>query len=350
MNIKKLQDQDVRGKKVIVRTDFNVSVDQSGDVKSIYKIAAAKVTIDFLVNNGASHIALLTHFGRPEDSDDKMTFSLEKLVDDVERILDRDVTFVPDCVGDHIENAMDQYAEGKVLLLENVRFYAEEKKDLDSFASRLCAPFDLYVNDAFAVCHRAHASVHAITKCVPSCAGMWLQKELAHLAQVKNAPEHPAIAIIGGAKIDTKIPMITEFSKKYDTVLVGGRTAVEAREKEMVFDTKVIFPTDFEYKFYDIGPKTIMRFCNEIKIAKTVVWNGPMGLIEKSEYKKGTFELISAIAQNKECFSLIGGGESVQLVEECGLMDEISFVSTGGGAMLAYLGGDTMPGVDVLLY
>lgn len=349
MPIKKIQDVNVRGKKVIVRVDFNVSLDNEGNVKARYKVAAAKETVDFLVEGGASHIALLTHFGRPDEVEDKMEFSLNVLRDDVERILGRSVTFISDCIGAPVENAMAGFAQGKVFLLENVRFYDEEKKNTQSFASQLCMPFDFYVSDAFAVCHRKHASVHAITTCIPSYAGLWMQKELEHLAKVKNNPDHPAVAIIGGAKIATKIPMINAFSAKYNTVLVGGRTAVEAREQNMTFDDSVIFPIDFEYKFYDIGPKTIEQFTKEISHAKTIVWNGPMGLIEQEKYKKGTFALIEAIANNRECFSLIGGGESVQLVEESGLMDKISFISTGGGAMLAYLGGDDMPGIDVLM-
>jgi phosphoglycerate kinase len=177
---------------------------------------------------------------------------------------------------------------------------------------------------------------------------MWLQQELEHLHRVKNSPVQPAVALIGGAKIDTKIPMIEEFATKYETVIVGGKTAVEAVERGMKFGDNVVFPIDFEYKYYDIGPKTIERFCDIIKGAKTVVWNGPMGLIEEEKYKKGTLALIEAIANNEDTFSLIGGGESVQMVQESGMMDKISFVSTGGGAMLTYLGGEEMPVIDVL--
>lgn len=348
MKIKKIQDVNVRGKKVLVRVDFNVSIDDDGDAKSHYKIDAAKQTVDYLVEGGATHIALLTHFGRPEEVEDKMQFSVECLTDDAARILGRDVEFVSDCIGEKVEAAMQGYAEGEVLLLENVRFYEEEKKDMESFASELCALFDVFVNDAFGVSHRKHASLHAITKCIPAYAGLWLQKELEHLKKVKNNPEHPAVAIIGGAKIDTKIPMINEFSGKYDAVLVGGKTAVEARERKMQFGDDVVFPIDFEYKFFDIGQKTVERFCEEIVKAKTIVWNGPMGLIEEEKYKRGSLQLLEAIAQNKDAFSLVGGGESTQLVEESGMMDKISFVSTGGGAMLAYLGGEEMPGIDVL--
>ncbi len=348
MNIKKVQDVDVHGKKVIVRVDFNISIDDDNHVKSTYKIAAAKHTIDLLVDGGASHIALLTHLGRPDGKIDKK-YSLEKIVDDVSAVLGRDVEFVSDCIGDNVSDAVSGFAQGKIILLENVRFHDGEKKDKKTFAAQLCAPFDVYVNDAFAVCHRVHASVHAITTCIPSFAGLWIQKELDQLHQVKTQPVQPAVAIIGGAKIDTKIPMIEEFQKKYETVLVGGRIAVEARDQKMQFDDNVILPVDFEYKYYDIGPHTIEKYCAIIAKAKTIVWNGPVGMIEEKKYTKGTFSLIEAIAKNTDAFSLIGGGESVQMVEESGLMDKISFVSTGGGAMLAYLGSEDLPGINVLM-
>jgi 3-phosphoglycerate kinase len=348
MEIKKIQNINVRGKKIIVRVDFNVSKDKNDHVKSTYKIAAAKNTIDMLIEKGASHIGLLTHFGRPDGKVDEQ-YSLRHIKDDIAKTLERDIVFVSDCVGDKVSNELGGFANGKVILLENVRFYEEEKKDTKSFAAELCTSFDIYVNDAFAVCHREHASVHAITKCIPSFAGLWVQKELKNLKKIKHHPIHPAVAIIGGAKIDTKVPMIEEFSDKYETVLVGGKTAVEAKERGMKFRDSVVFPIDFEYKYYDIGPKTIENFCEYIKTAKMIVWNGPMGVIEKEKYKKGTIKLIEQIAQNEDAFSLIGGGESAQMVEESGCIDKISFLSTGGGAMLTYLGGEEMPGIDVLL-
>ena len=347
MNIRKIQDADVRGKKVLVRVDFNESVDGSGDVMSSYKIAIAKDTIAYLIENGASYIGLLSHFGRPESREDR-SCSLEQITDDVSRVLGRDVDFVPECIGQVVRDAMDKYAEGQVLLLENVRYHEEEERDDPRFAGELCAAFDLYINEAFAVSHRKHASLHAITKCMPSYAGLWMQKEIKNLMRIKEAVDHPAVAIIGGAKIETKVPMIMEFARTYDTVLVGGRTAVEAIEKKMDLPKNVVLPLDFAYQYFDIGPLTIDRFTQYIQNARTVVWNGPMGKIEESEYKKGTLALINAMAQNTEAFSLIGGGESVQVAEESGVLDKISFVSTGGGAMLAMLGGEDMPGVEAL--
>jgi len=347
--IKKIQNVNVAGKKVLVRADFNVSLDKNKRAKSVYKIKAVKDTVDFLLENGASHIALLTHFGRPEKSEDKLEFSTKQLLADVCEVLEKEVEFVPDCIGEKVQDVIDGFGDGKIVLFENVRFYKEEKLNSKQFAANLCLPFDLYINDAFSVSHRCHASVEAVAKCIPAYAGLWLQKEIKNLSYVKTSPKHPAVAIIGGAKIDTKIPMIEMFAKKYEHVLVGGRTAVEAKDRKITFDDNVEFPIDFEYKFLDIGPGTIKRFCDKISRAKTIVWNGPMGLIEEEEYKKGTLSLIEAIAKNKNAFSLIGGGESVQMTEESGLGDKISFISTGGGAMLAFLGGDRMPGIEVLM-
>ena len=347
MQIKKIQDADVSGKKVIVRVDFNISIDDQKDVKSAYKLRAARETIEYLLRSGAACVALLTHFGRPEEKDDPVN-SVRNIADDVERILERSVIYVEDCIGEKVVQAVESSDVGAVILLENVRFYPEEEEDNADFAHGLCAPFDIYVNEAFAVSHRKHASVHAITTCIDAYAGLWLQKEIVNLEKVKSDPVHPAVAIIGGAKIETKIPVISELAKKYDKVLVGGRTAVEAQEKKMQLGPNVIFPVDYAYKFYDIGPKTMERFCDEIAKAKTIVWNGPMGLIEEEEYRKGTLALIEKIVANTEAFSLIGGGESVEMVEESGLIDKISFVSTGGGATLVYLGGEEMPGIDVL--
>ncbi len=348
MQIKKIQDADVHGKKVIIRVDFNISINELKDVKSAYKLRAAMETIEHLLRSGATHIALLTHFGRPEEKNDPAN-SVQNIADDVERILDRKIVFVSDCIGEKVVHALETTENGTILLLENVRFYPEEELDDATFARSLCAPFDIYVNEAFAVSHRKHASVHAITQCMDAYAGLWLQKELENLEKVKNSPDHPAVAIIGGAKIETKIPVINELAKRYDKVLVGGRTAVEAQEKKMILGDNVVLPIDYAYKFYDIGPKTIERFCEEIAQARTIVWNGPMGLIEEEEYKKGTMALIEKIVANTEAYSLIGGGESVQIAEESGLLDKLSFVSTGGGATLVYLGGEEMPGIDVLM-
>ncbi len=348
MQLQTIHHADVTGKNVLVRVDFNESVDTMGNVKSSYKIGAAKATVDWLVEHGAAHVALLSHFGRPEGPQD-MRYSLDQLKDDVARIIARDVVFVPACVGAAVADALRTTPDGTVLLLENVRYHNGEETNNGTFAGELCAPFDMYVNEAFAVCHRAHASVHAITRCLPSYAGLWLAKEVDSLTRVKNHPEQPAVAIIGGAKIETKVPLITAFAQNYATVLVGGRTAVEAMEQRMTFPDNVIFPEDFAYKFYDIGPRATAHFAVVIADAKMIVWNGPMGKIEEEAYRVATCTLLRAIADNRDAYSLIGGGETVQVAEECGVLDRVSFASTGGGAMLAFLGGEDMPGVDVLV-
>ncbi len=348
MTLQTIHSVDVAGKNVLVRVDFNESVDAFGDVKSSYKISAAKETVDWLLDHGAAHVGLLTHFGRPTSPRD-VRFSLDQLEDDVARVLGRAVLFVPACSGTPVVDALQRTPHGTVLLLENVRYHDAEEADDAVFAGELCAPFDLYVNEAFAVCHRAHASVHAITRCMPSYAGLWLAKEVDYLTRVKNHPERPAVAIIGGSKIETKVPLITAFAQSYDTVLIGGRTAVEAQEKNMTFPKNVIFPDDFAYKFYDIGPRATEHFAEVIANAKMIVWNGPMGKIEEEAYRVATCALLQAISENHQAFSLIGGGETVQVAEECGVLDRVSFASTGGGAMLAFLCDERMPGIEVLM-
>ncbi len=346
MNIKKIQDANVEGKNVLMRVDFNVSLDEKGDVIEAHKIRAAKDGLEWLIENGAKKIALLTHFGRP-DGEVKSEFSVKQIADDVERILERKVFFVNDCIGEKVKNEIEN-GEDKIVLLENVRFYAEEKKGDIEFAKKLAEPFDIYVNDSFGVDHRGHASLYAIADILPSYGGIWLQKEIENLKKVKNLQNRLAVAIIGGSKIATKLPLIEMFEKSYDYVLVGGRVAVEAIEQGIEFSEKVILPVDFTGGTLDIGPKTIELFREKIEQAKTIVWNGPMGKFEEKPYDTGTRELVKFVAENKNAFSLIGGGESVQALAESGYWDDISFVSTGGGAMLSFLIGEKMLGIEAL--
>lgn len=347
MNIKKIQDADVQGKNVLMRVDFNVSLDENEDVIEAHKIRAAKDSLELLIENGARKVALLTHFGRP-DGEIKPEFSVRQIVDDVERILGIKVSFVNDCVGEKVKEEIEN-GESQIVLLENVRFYAEEKEGDVEFAKRLAEPFDVYVNDSFGVDHRGHASVCAIVDILPSYGGIWLQKEIENLEKVKNNQERPAVAIIGGAKIATKLPLIEMFEKSYDYVLVGGRVAVEAVEQGIEFSDKVILPVDFAGGTLDIGPKTIELFREKIEQAKTIVWNGPMGKFEEKPYDTGTRELVKFVAENRDAFSLIGGGESVQALAESDYWDDISFVSTGGGAMLSFLIGERMLGIEGLV-
>ncbi|MCK4635646.1 MAG: phosphoglycerate kinase [Candidatus Moranbacteria bacterium] len=347
MNIKKIQNADVNGKNVLLRVDFNVSLDEKGDVIESHKILAAKESLEWLIENGARKIALLTHFGRP-DGEIKPEFSVKQIADDVERILKRKVFFANDCIGEKVKGEIEN-GENQIILLENVRFYSGEKKGDVKFAKKLAEPFDIYVNDSFGVDHRGHASLYVITDILPSFGGIWLQKEIENLEKVKNLQKRPAVAIIGGSKIATKLPLIKMFEKSYNYVLVGGRVAVEAIEQGINFSEKVILPVDFTGETLDIGPKTIELFREKIEQAKTIVWNGPMGKFEEKPYDIGTRELVKFVAGNKDAFSLIGGGESVQALAESGYWEDISFVSTGGGAMLSFLIGEEMLGIEKLV-
>jgi phosphoglycerate kinase len=255
--------------------------------------------------------------------------------------------FVDDCVGEKVSAGLDNLALGEVLLLENVRFYPEEEKNDGDFSQKLANGFDIFVNDAFAVSHRDQASVTGITKFLPSYAGFWLQKEIENLDKVKNNPEHPAVAIIGGAKIETKLPVISKLVENYDHVLVGGKIANEVLDQNIKFSDKVMLPIDFGGDRLDIGPETIEKYKKIIAGAKTIVWNGPMGKFEEKPYDIGTNEVLKAVIESG-AYVLMGGGESVEILEEQQAMDKISFVSTGGGAMLEYLSGKKLPGLEVI--
>lgn len=344
MKLKQIKNAEVGGKRVLVRVDFNVSVD-GGHVKEKFKIEACKETVEHLLGAGAK-VALLSHLGRPFGRVD-FDLSFEKILPDIELILERKVRFSPNCIEEEVVKSLDKLGNEEVLLLENVRFHEGEKTNNGDFAEALAANFDIYVNDAFSVCHRDQASVTGVAKILPSYAGLRILKELEHLDKVKHNPEHPATAIIGGAKIETKLPLIENFEKNYEHILVGGKVACEAIDNEMKFGEKVMIASDFAGDRFDIGPQSLEKFKEIVFKSKTIVWNGPMGKFEIPPFDRGTRELIQAVAESG-AFSLIGGGESTQALTQSGLMDKISFVSTGGGAMLEYLGRGIMPGLRVL--
>ncbi|MFA6974059.1 MAG: phosphoglycerate kinase [Parcubacteria group bacterium] len=341
--MKKIQEAKISGKRILVRVDFNVGI-ENGKVKESFKIAAAKETVDYLLARGAK-VALLTHLGRPEGKVN-LEFSLQQLASDAELILCEKITFVADCVGEKVKEALDNLQDG-IVLLENVRFYAGDEANDADFAQQLAENFDVFVNDAFSASHRDHASVTGVAKILPSYAGLRLQEEIHEMTIIKDHPVHPAVAIIGGAKIETKVPLINNFEKTYDAVLVGSKIAMEAKEEGLVFSDKVILPIDYAEGGLDIGQETIEQFKNIIAGAKTIVWNGPVGKFEEKPYDAGTMAVLDAIVASG-AFSVVGGGESVEVLEENNLLDEISFVSTGGGAMLEYLGGKILPGLEVL--
>ena len=344
MGMREMQFEDVANKKVLLRVDFNVSL-ENGSVKEAFKIAAAKETLDYLLARKCK-VAMISHFGRPGGKVDP-EFSLQQIVADAEVILGRKIIFVPDCIGEKVSAALDGL-EDEILLLENVRFYPGDEKNDADFTKKLASSFDFFVNDAFSASHRDHASVSGLAKILPSAAGMRLQEEIAEMTIVKDHPIAPAVAIIGGAKIETKLPVIKFFEEKYDYILVGGKIANEAIEQKTTFSDKVILPVDFSGEKLDIGPETIEKFKRIISSAKMIVWNGPLGKFEEEEFARGTYAVLDAVLENENAFTLVGGGETLEALENRHAMDKVSFVSTGGGAMLDYIGGAEMPGIEAL--
>lgn len=343
MQLRKIQDADVAGKNVLLRVDFNVGI-ENGMVKENFKILAAKESIDYLLSKKCK-VALISHLGRPEGKVNS-EFSLKQIVDDAEIILVEKITFVSDCVGEKVKEALENLNEG-IILLENVRFYLGDEKNDPEFAKKLAENFDFFINDAFSASHRDHASVTGVANILPSYAGFRLQEEISEMIIVKEHPIHPAVAIIGGAKIETKLPVIKFFEEKYDHILVGGKIANEALDQKTKFSQKVILPIDFVDERLDIGPKTIEKFKKIIASAKTIVWNGPTGKFEDEKYAISSNEILEAVLKSG-AFVLVGGGETLEILEKNQAMDKIDFVSTGGGAMLDYLSGEKMPGIEVL--
>lgn len=302
---------------------------------------------------------MVTHLGRPlEYHKDNLEagwewmdeFSMKRILKDVQETLGVNVQLIPSCSSKVIKRYRKEATdENQVFLLENIRFYKEEEENDEKFVADLARNFDVYVNEAFSVCHREHASVVGLATQLPAYAGMHLQKEVKNLERVQKYPEHPAVAIIGGAKIETKLPLIEALSDNYDFILVGGKIANEAIDQCVNFKASVILPVDFADKNrYDIGPATIKEFSKIISQAETIIWNGPMGMFEKEPFDKGTREILKAVVDSG-AFSVVGGGESVQAIREGGYEKKLSFVSTGGGAMLEFLSGEKMPGLEALM-
>ena len=358
MEIKKIQDADVENKKVLLRVDFNVAT-ENGKVKEKFKIEAAKETIKYLLEKKVK-IALASHFGRPEGK--KIPeYSLGKIAEDIGNILGVKTKFISDCVGQEVREGLQNIMAGEVLILENVRFYSGDESNDGKFSKKLAENFDIFVNDAFSVSHRDQASVTGVTKFLPSFAGFRLQKEITEMEKIKNNFSRPAVAIIGGAKIETKLPVIKFFEEKYDYILVGGKIANEALDQGIKFSEKVILPEDFVddpvksdetsdngASRLDIGPKTIEKFISIISGAKTVVWNGPTGKFEEEKYAVSTEAILEAVISSG-AYSVVGGGETIEVLEKYSALARINFVSTGGGAMLTYLSGEPMPGILCLV-
>lgn len=386
-NKKTIRDIDVKGKKVLVRVDFNVPV-KEGVVGDDTRIRAALPTLEYLLQNGAALI-LCSHLGRPKGSPDPQ-YSLRPVAEYLATLLGKPVAFAEDCIGPKAEDAAKALKTGDVLLLENTRFHAGETKNDPGMAEQLAALAEVYVNDAFGSAHRAHASTEGVARFLPAVAGFLLEKEIKYLGQAVTAPEKPFVAILGGAKISDKIGVIKNLLVKADSILVGGGMAntffkaqgypvADSLVEDEALDTakeilaqagsKFRLPVDvviadkFEadaahktmstgpipdgWRILDIGPETVAHYAKIISDAKTVVWNGPMGVFEFPEFAKGTFAIAQAAAES-EAVTIVGGGESVAAVKQSGLADKITHISTGGGASLEMLEGLTLPGVAAL--
>lgn len=386
-----IRDADPSGKKVLVRVDFNVPL-ADGAVADDTRVRAALPTINYLLEHGAA-IALCSHLGRPKGPDPKL--SLKPVARRLGELLGRDVRLLPESVGSAVREAVARLRPGDVVLLENVRFHPEEEKNDPAFAKELASGYDLYVNDAFGAAHRAHASTEGVARILPAYAGLLLEKELLVLGGLVSAPDRPFLAIIGGAKVSTKIDVLRALLARVDALAIGGgmantfllatghkigRSLAEpdrASEARAILDDakaqgkRVLLPADVlcapsvdeagaraatlkgiddvsdDLAIVDIGPRTIERYAEEIRRAKTIFWNGPVGVFEIPAFATGTKRVAELLAASKAA-TVVGGGESVQAVEELGLADKMTHVSTGGGASLELIEGKTLPGVAAI--
>jgi 3-phosphoglycerate kinase len=342
----------------ILRLDLNTE-DNS-------RLKASLPTLELLLKT-ASKILVLSHKGRPVGTD--AALSLKDAGESMKKLLGREVAFITEFNFEAIKSQIGSAPGGSVFLLENLRFLPGEEADDENLAKDLASLGDFYVNDAFAVSHRANASVHAIAKLLPSYAGLELEKEIANLGKVMQNPEHPFVLILGGAKADDKLAIVDFLKDKTDSVLLGGVPAntllklkgAEIKESVVAENAEsfrrflsmkqIVLPIDWkerEGKIWDIGGNTVKEFSEKIKIAKTIVWNGPLGLTENAFMREGSEAIAQAVAANTSAFSLVGGGETVAFIEQMGFADKISFVSTGGGAMLEFLAGKELPGIKAL--
>lgn len=394
--MKTLQDFNFNAKKAIIRVDFNVPLDENFNVTDDNRIEAAKPTIDKILADGGS-VILMSHLGRPNGKEDK--YSLRHIVAKVSEVLDVKVQFASDCIGEIATNAAEHLKPGEVLLLENLRFYKEEEEGNEAFAEKLASLGDIYVNDAFGTAHRAHASTTIIAKFFPNhkCFGMLLAKEIESLNRVLNNSVKPVTAVLGGSKVSSKITVIENILDKVDHMIIGGgmtftfvkalggkigdsiceddkqELALEilrlAKEKNVQIHIPVdvvaadAFSNDANTQVVDVreipegwqgldaGPKSLVNFRKVIMESKTILWNGPLGVFEMEKFAKGTIALGNDIAEATAngAFSLVGGGDSVAAVKQFGLEDKMSYVSTGGGAMLEMLEGKVLPGIAAIL-
>lgn len=389
---KTIKDIDLHSKKVLVRVDINVPMDENGRILDDSRIRAVLPTLEYLLQQKAK-VILCSHLGRP-DGKVVEELRLRPVAERLSELVDRPVQTVPDCVGSEIEQAANDLGEGQILMLENLRFHAEEEKNDPYFARELANLADVYVDDAFGTAHRAHASTAGVASYLPAVAGFLMEKEITTLGTLMANPEHPFSAVLGGAKVSDKLGLITNILDKIDKLLIGGGMAatflkvkgvnvgisqIESDKLEMTgkiieniekkgislllpLDAVVAASIDSKEKasvisidaipadklIADIGPRTADLFTRELKHSRTIFWNGPMGVFEIDQFSKGTKSLVKALA-GSEGVTVVGGGSTAEIVAEMRLDDKMTHVSTGGGASLKFLEGKILPGVDVLL-
>ena len=391
MNKKTVKDIDLKGKKVFVRCDFNVPMDESQNITDNTRIVAALPTIKYLLEQNCK-IILASHLGRPK-GEVKPEFSLKPVAKELSKLLGKEVIMANDVIGEDATTKAENLKEGEIMLLENVRFHREETDNDPEFAKKLASMAEVFVNDAFGTAHRAHASTTGIADYIPGVAGFLIEKELKFLGNAINNPERPFVAILGGAKVSDKIGVIDSLLDKVDTLMIGGGMAytffkaqgynvgnslcevektdlaLEAMEKAKSKGVKLLLPIDTKigkefkpdtesktvawteipdgWEGFDIGEKTIEMFKNELKSAKTVIWNGPLGLFEFDQFAIGTNEIAKTLA-DLDATTIIGGGDSAAAVTKAGLADKMTHISTGGGASLEFLEGKKLPGIECL--
>ena len=392
MNKKTVKDIDLKDKKVLVRCDFNVPMDENKNITDNRRIVAALPTIKYLLEQNCK-VVLCSHLGRPK-GEFKPEFSLKPVAKELSKLLGQEVIMAEDVIGEDAKNKAEKLKNGEILLLENVRFHREETDNDPEFAKKLASFGEVFVNDAFGTAHRAHASTEGVTKYLPAVSGFLIEKELKFLGEALENPERPFVAILGGSKVSDKIGVIENLLEKVDTLIIGGGMAYtffkaqgynvgdslceedkcdlaleimeKAKEKEVKFllpiDNKVgkEFKPDTESKTVksteipdgweglDIGEETIKLYKEELQNAKTIVWNGPLGVFEFDQFAVGTNEIAKALG-DIDAIKIIGGGDSAAAVEKAGLADKMTHISTGGGASLEFLEGKKLPGIEALM-
>jgi len=344
---KNLKDFSVANKRILVRCDFNVPLDKKGDILDDFRIRKSLPTIEYLIENKAK-IVLMSHLDPESAGVADKKYTMDEVAKKLSENLGFPVHKQDDCIGPVVEMAVQNLKSGEVLLLENLRFYKQETENNREFSQQLASLGDVYVNDAFSVCHRDHASISGITEFLTGSVGLLLESEISALNKIMNNPAKPMVALVGGTKVKTKSKFINKISEQADVVIVSGLIKKEIEEQSIQFNEseKIIGPSG-ELGAPDINDESIEVFKKEILKAKTILWNGPFGKFEEKEYEKGTLAIANAIIDSG-AFSVVGGGETVEFLAKQGIIEKFSHVSTGGGAMLSYLAGERLPGLEAL--